>query len=211
MPDFLGILSKLIVVKNAKCVYCRRDVPGPEEVCPACLKKQEQLLNKTGFYGNYLYVFEYSGIVRKLIHNFKYNDMPFLGVYMAARMAAYLNAADVKFDLITYVPIHENRLKWRGFDQSEMLAGYLGAEMGIPCKRLLRRTRDTVPQFDLSRKERQKNMKGAFCAEGKLSLKGKKVLLIDDVCTTGSTIDACSAILEKSGAVVLPFTYSFEK
>lgn len=210
MADFLGTLSKLIVLKNAKCVYCRRDIPGPDEVCAACLTKQGQLLNQTGFFGNYLYVFKYEGIVRKLIHNFKYNDMPYLGVYMAACMAAYLNVAAIQYDLITFVPIHENRLKWRGFDQSEMLANFLGAEAGAPCSRLLKRTRDTVPQFDLSRAEREKNVKGAFCAESKLSLTQKKVLLVDDVCTTGATLNACSRILEKAGAVVLPFTFARE-
>ncbi len=210
MADFLGTLSRLIELKNAKCVYCRRDIPGPDEVCPACLQKQGRLLNKTGFFGNYLYVFEYKGIVRKLIHNFKYNDMPYLGVYMAARMASYLNAAAAHFDLITYVPIHENRLQWRGFDQSGMLANYLSAQTGVPCRNLLKRTRDTVPQFDLSRAEREKNVKGAFCAQGTLSLKHTKVLLVDDICTTGATLKACAKILEKAGAVVLPFAYARE-
>lgn len=210
MADFLGTLSKLIELKNAKCAYCRKDIAGPEEICPACLKKQGQLLNRNGFHGNYLYVFEYQGIVRKLIHNFKYNDMPYLGAFMAARMAAYLDASSIHCDLITFVPIHKNRLGWRGFDQSEMLANYLGAQTGVPCRRLLKRTRDTVPQFDLSRTEREKNVKGAFSADDRFSLEGKKVLLVDDVCTTGATLDACCGILEKAGAIVLPFAFARE-
>jgi ComF family protein len=210
MADFLGALTRLVTIEDAKCVYCGRDVPQPGSVCAACHLKQERLWNHNGFFGGLLYVFAYEGIVRKLIHNFKYDDMPYLGAFMAAKMHAFLLKNQIGFDLITFVPIHEKRLAWRGFDQSEMLANYLGAQTGTPCLSLLRRVRDTVPQFDLARTERLKNVKGAFAPAQKTDLSGKKVLLVDDVCTTGATFSACERILFKMGAVVLPFAFARE-
>jgi competence protein ComFC len=210
MADFLGALKKLITLEDAKCVYCGRDVPRPGSVCGACRPKQERLLNKNGFFGGTLHVFAYEGIVRKLIHNFKYNDMPYLGAFMAEKMVAFLAENQIKFSLITFVPIHENRLAWRGFDQSEMLANYLSGETGIPCRALLVRSRDTVPQFDLAREDRQKNVKGAFTPREKSDLSGKIVLLVDDVCTTGATFAACEKVLRKMGARVIPFAFARE-
>lgn len=209
MADFLGALAGLFALKGAKCVYCGRDIPSGD-VCGGCSPKQETLLNKKGFYGNLLYVFNYDGVVRKLIHDFKYNDMPYLGAFMAAKMYDCLTEMQVVCDLVTFVPVHQNRLKWRGFDQSEMLAGYLSAQLGVPYKRLINRARDTAPQFELGREERKVNVKGAFCAAEALQLAGKRVLLVDDVCTTGATIRECAGILEKAGAVVIPFTFARE-
>lgn len=209
MADFFGALAGLFSLKGSRCVYCGRDIPSGS-VCGGCSKQEELMRNKKGFLGNLLYAFDYGGVVRKLIHNFKYNDMPYLGAYMAARMHVCLEEAHVNFDLITFVPVHENRLRWRGFDQAEMLASYLSAQTGKPYKKLLMRARDTAPQFDLGRDERKVNVKGAFCAAEPLRLKGKKVLLIDDVCTTGSTLRECAGILVKAGAVVIPFTFARE-
>ncbi len=209
MADFLGTLSNLFSLKGAKCAYCGRDIPAGS-VCGNCGGQEEALFNKKGFLGSLLYVFDYGGVVRKMIHNFKYNDMPYLGAYMAAKMHERLLELRVDFDLITFVPVHENRLRWRGFDQAEMLAGYLSAQTGVPYQKLLSRTRDTVPQFDLGREERKKNVKGAFCAAGPLDLAGKKVLLVDDVCTTGSTLRECAGILEKAGATMVLFTFARE-
>lgn len=209
MADFLGALAGLFSLKGFRCVYCGRDVPSGS-VCSGCGLQEEVLRNKKGFYGNLLYVFGYDGIVRRLIHNFKYNDMPYVGGYMAEKMYACLQEMQIQFDLITFVPVHENRLKWRGFDQAEMLASYLSAQTGVPYKKLLLRARDTPPQFDLGREERKINVKGAFRAAEPLHLAGKKVILIDDVCTTGSTLRECARILEKAGAVVIPFAYARE-
>lgn len=210
MADFLGSLKKLITLEDAKCVYCGRDVPHPGSVCTVCGIKQEPLLNQNGFYGGILYVFAYQGIIRKLIHNFKYNDMPCLGVFMAEKMVACLVENGIKFDLVTFVPIHKNRRAWRGFDQSEVLANYLGAQTGTACRALLSRSRDTVPQFDLAREERLKNVKNAFAAREKADLSGRTVLLVDDVCTTGSTFAACEKVLRKMGARVIPFAFARE-
>ena len=209
MAGFLEALGGLFSQKGFRCVYCGRDVPSGS-VCGACNAQEERLRNKKGFRGNLLYVYDYDGIVRKLIHNFKYNDMPYVGAYMAAQMVACLQENRVDFDLITFVPVHENRLRWRGFDQAEMLASYLSAQSGVPYKKLLCRARDTEPQFDLGREERKVNVKGAFCAAGPLQLAGEKVLLLDDVCTTGSTLRECASVLEKAGAVVIPFTFARE-
>jgi len=210
MAGFLSAFKKIVSLEDAKCVYCGRDVPQPGTVCAACLPKLERLRNKNGFWGAILYVFEYEGIVRKLVHNFKYNDMPYLGAYMAGQMRGFLLENKIEFNLITFVPIHKNRLAWRGFDQSETLADYLSAQTGIPSRALLSRVRDTTPQFGLARDQRQKNVKGAFVPLEKINLSGRKILLVDDVCTTGATVSACGKVLEKMGALVLPFAFARE-
>jgi competence protein ComFC len=210
MEGFSNAFLKLFELKDAKCVYCGRDVPEPGWVCAACRPKQEKLKNKNGFHGSCLHAFDYAGIIRKLLHDFKYNDMPYRGAFMAKKMYTCLLENEVHFDLITFVPIHPRRLAWRGFDQSEVLAGYLSAQTGKMHRPLLRRVRDTAPQFDLAREERQKNVKGAFAPLGKEDLTGQTLLLIDDVRTTGATLFACEKVLEKLGATVISFTFAKE-
>ncbi len=210
MQGFLNALSKLLELKDAKCVYCGRDIPQPGWVCTVCQPKQEKLQNEKGFYGGFLHVFAYEGVIRKLLHDFKYNDMPYLGAFMAEKMYAFLLENEVRFDLITFVPIHPRRLAWRGFDQAEILAGYLSVQTGKSSRPLLRRVRDTAPQFDLARGERQKNVKGAFAPLKKENLSGTTLLLIDDVRTTGATLFACEKVLAAMGATVISFTFAKE-
>ena len=210
MAGFLDAVKKLITLKDAKCVYCGRDIPQPGWTCADCRPKEQNLRNQSGFFGGILYVFVYEGIVRALIHRFKYDDMPSLGAYMASGMQICLKENGVTADLITFVPIHPARRAWRGFDQSETLARQLSVLTGIPCMALLKRVRNTRPQFDLAREQRMQNVKGAFERAEKIDLAGKKVLLIDDVCTTGATFAACGKVLSKMGATVVLFAYARE-
>lgn len=206
---FFKSLSGLFFPEIQKCVYCGRDVPDGQ-VCVGCAPGADRLRNNRGFYGNLLYVYAYEGPVRLLIHNFKYNDMPFLGAYMAEQMHHFLLQWQIEYDLITFVPVHAKRLRWRGFDQSEMLANYLSAQSGVPCLRLLCRVRNTKPQFELSREERKNNLKHAFTGVPGTGIAGKRVLLVDDICTTGSTLRECEIVLKGMRAAAIPFVYARE-
>jgi ComF family protein len=210
MADLLAVLQNLFILKDAQCVYCGRDVPQPGQVCAACRPKAERLENHNGFYGGLLYVFTYEGVVRSLIHRFKYDDMPCLGAFMAEGMKNCLQENRVEADVVTHVPIHPRRMAWRGFDQSEILAKELSCRTDIPFRALLSRIKDTRPQFDLERKQRETNVKGAFAPLQKEDLSGKKVLLVDDVCTTGATFRACEKVLSKMGATVILLAYARE-
>jgi ComF family protein len=148
----------------------------------------------------------YEGSLRSLIHLFKYAGMKPL----ARTLAGYLERAlsvDDRFDIVVAVPLHW-RKKWaRGFNQAELLARYIAKRRGIPLVNALRRKRSTGVQAGLAVAGRRRNVAGAFVARaaGILSrgpdVKGKRILLIDDVMTTGATASACASALKRAGAV----------
>lgn len=104
-------------------------------------------------------------------------------------------------DVIIPVPLHNSRVKERGYNQNELLAHKLGDALKIPVNtKITRRIRKTRTQMTLGVEERRQNVNGAFACQGK-QLTYQRVLLIDDVCTTGSTLDSCAAALKSAGAV----------
>jgi ComF family protein len=141
----------------------------------------------------------YEGSLRRLIHLLKYDRMRPLARPLAACMArrlAELGPADV----IVPVPLFFLR-KWRrGFNQADELAKALSKESGIPwSRRILRRVRATPPQVGLSHRQRRLNLAGAFKVRRE-EVRGRNVLLVDDVMTTGATLDACARVLKAAGA-----------
>lgn len=148
-------------------------------------------------------VAEYDGTASLLVHRFKYNDRlelaRALGGMMTRAGAELLGDADV----IVPVPLHRWRLWRRRFNQAMVLAKAVSAESDVPCDPfLLARVKHTRRQVGLTRAQRQENLQGAFRVpvEAKARLKGKRVLLIDDVLTTGSTANAASRALLRGGA-----------
>jgi ComF family protein len=148
-------------------------------------------------------VAEYSGAASLLVHRLKYNDRlelaRALGGMMTRAGAELLAGADV----IVPVPLHRWRLWRRRFNQAMALAGTVSAESGVPCDpSLLARVKSTRRQVGLTKAQRQENLQGAFRVpvEATARLKGKRVLLVDDVLTTGSTANAASRALLRGGA-----------
>jgi ComF family protein len=105
------------------------------------------------------------------------------------------------YDVIVPVPLHVQRLRWRGFNQAQLLAGALARAVGVPIDALsLHRIRPTRPQVQLSEQERRRNVARAFAVLHPHRVRGKRVLLVDDVYTTGARVDDCSRALLRAGA-----------
>ncbi len=149
---------------------------------------------------------------RALIHAFKYSGYAFLADYLGTQMALRfkelpeLAAAQV----VIPVPLYPKRQKWRGYNQSELLAKAFARKVHLPVEsRWLVRVRDTAAQAKLHRQERLDNMAGAFAATA--DVRGKTVLLIDDVATTGATLEGCAQALKEGGAKrVIAYTLARE-
>jgi len=145
----------------------------------------------------------YEGPLRKLIHLYKYSGMKPLAGTLAGYMERALSI-DAAFDAVVPVPLHWRRQWDRGFNQSELLARHIAQRRGIPVLHALRRKRATAVQAGLASAGRRRNVAGAFLLRcgGKTDpgLAGRKVLLIDDVMTTGATASACASVLKRGGA-----------
>jgi ComF family protein len=144
--------------------------------------------------------------MRTAIHRLKYEHLSCLAGSLSQIMSqSWLALAplDLEIDAIVPVPLHRARLRERGYNQSALLARGLGANLDCPVvEDVLIRKRETVPQVDLGSSERWKNVRGAFgCIEE--SLCGKRVLLVDDVFTTGSTLEAAGDALRQGGALLV--------
>ena len=151
--------------------------------------------------------FVYEGPVREAIHRYKYQNHAVLAAALGNELAAFWrqNCWDSLempcCDMVTAVPLHWWRRYRRGYNQSELLADQLARQLQIPAKVLLQRVKPTRPQVHLGHAQRAENVKNAFVIEKQApSLKGKSVLLIDDVCTTGATLRECAKILKRAGA-----------
>ena len=191
------------------CPACGRTISRRESFCPACLKtlyptgptaregKQlpaEVKLFAAGYY---------EGSMREAIHRFKFSSHPGSAAILAPLLLDALKrekAGKDDFDLLVPVPSRPKRLRERGYNQSALLAEAVSAATGIPFSdTALLKTRDTRAQHDLTADERRQNLTGSFSASEAVS--GKRILLVDDVLTTGATACECFAALKAAGAV----------
>jgi len=151
-----------------------------------------------GFDAAYSFGF-YDGVLRQLIHLYKFRKVRTLVGPLGDLLLRAL-PRDEAFDCVTPVPLHWRRRWQRGFNQADLLARRVAAHSGIPRTRLLRRLRSTASQASLSNTSRRRNVAAAFACRRPDRAAGRKILLIDDVMTTGSTAAACALALKRAGA-----------
>lgn len=148
------------------------------------------------------FAYLYGGPAGGMVRSLKYSGVKRLAEPMARAMAdALARIQPTGADVIVPVPMHPKRLRQRGFNHAALLADRLGDMAGLPVREALVRTRNTPQQARLSDDARLRNMDGAFAAVG--SLEGRRVLLVDDVCTTGATATACAGALRDAGAAAV--------
>jgi ComF family protein len=200
------------------CPSCKEKLkPGEKFVCPECLQKiktadEERISNEfkrkfeqqkiiSGF--SSAFVFEKDKELQQIIHSLKYNHQFLIGSFLGIRIAKTLHHVFEKWNinLIVPVPLHPLKKAERGYNQSHYIAKSIAGELKIRYdSRLLMRVRFTDTQTTMSLIERQVNIQGAFRASHSEKIKGRNILLIDDVITTGATLSECGKVLLKSGA-----------
>jgi ComF family protein len=142
----------------------------------------------------------HDGALRQAIHHLKYRRRRELADALGQLLATYWQQAGLRADLVIPVPLHASRQKERGYNQAALLAHGLTAHVPLTLNETdLIRTRNTAPQIELKAQERKRNVRDAFVWKGG-RLDSVRVLLIDDVCTTGSTLGACAPVLRQAGA-----------
>lgn len=152
----------------------------------------------TGYDYAYSYGF-FEGPLRTLIHHYKYSGVSVLCQPFGEMMVRAL-PLDLQVDMIVPVPLHWRRRIWRGFDQCELLARPLESRLRVPLVKALRKSRHTETQATSTPAARRSNLTGAFVLSDQGVVKGKRVLLVDDVLTTGATVMTCSMVLRRGGA-----------
>lgn len=185
-----SILDIIYPLDN-KCIIC--DTEGFIGICSNCkssikrVDNQEEIIS----YGHY------GGTLKKLILNLKYHNSFICGKVLAEMLCELILEKDLKLDYICYVPISKVSLKRRGFNQCEIIANNISEILNIPVLNCLVKIRETKEQKRLSKDERKENVLGAFKVKNKKKIFKKNILLIDDVYTTGSTINECKKNIEK--------------
>ena len=165
------------------------------KLCPTCWGRQSEIDGIRS-------PFRFDGVMRRAIHEFKYHNLKAISGYLAELLAVYLKANPMAGEVLIPVPLHPRRLRQRGYNQSSLLAQELGKLTAMPvAENSLLRSRDSLPQAKTATVEdRRRNVSNAFvCKDQRLS--EKHILLIDDVCTSGATLEACAAALKSSGVI----------
>ncbi len=186
-------LSKLVPAEPPFCLRCAEPLLNGKILCPACSGHPCACRTIRA-------AFLYKGPVPALAHGFKYRGRQdaaqAAGRWMAGHFARFGELSGC--DALVPVPLHPRRLRERGYNQAEILARELSRATGLPMKNLLERPKATKPQWDLDQEARRQNLSGAFVA--KPQVKGLRLLIIDDICTSGSSLEECGRALHRAGA-----------
>jgi ComF family protein len=186
------------LVSPERCAACDARVPHRTIFCPACVATVEA--SPPG--SEALAPFRYGGAISEAIVRFKYQRRGDLARPLGALLLRALpHFRNLEIDLVIPVPLHPSRLAERGFNQAALIARPLANALGVPLlARGLDRLRDTPRQATLDRALRLENVASAFVARETKKVSARKILLVDDVRTTGATLRACSQALQKAGA-----------
>ena len=143
----------------------------------------------------------FDGIVRQAIHNLKYRQARSLAGLASSLLADSLAKRPLQADLLVPVPLAAGRRRERGYNQAELIAACLSRSIDVPtAAAALERVRETPPQVGLSAPERRRNVRGAFACSAEALVAGRRVIVLDDVATTGATLAACADALKTAGA-----------
>ena len=190
------------------CSACRKSLSRiTPPLCPQCGRHQAsgilcpQCVSGHGEIDGIRSPFQFNGVMRQAIHQLKYQNLRALAKPLARLLGDYLNDNYLPADGLVPVPLHPRRIRERGYNQSALLAGELGKLINLPVAAdCLTRREHRPPQAKTTTvEERRANVSGAFTCHGQW-LRDKQVLLIDDVATSGATLDACAAALKAQGA-----------
>jgi ComF family protein len=188
-------MASLDHLQGITCLHCGKQLSEQyvNSICPDCA-------SGTFYYNRAYSCFEYSGMGKELIYKLKYEGRLRLSGVIAELMQERLRNEGLKIDAVVPVPIHKNKLAERGFNQSLAIAVELGRRLGRPVWDCLIRTRETKEQYNLDKSQRRLNIVGAFSVRLLYNNdKYSSILLVDDIYTTGSTVNECSKILKESG------------
>ena len=212
--NVLERLKDLLFPRRAECMGCGSRIGmDSDDMCDACrerlvkswvgMKMPDSKLKISNAAYAYRYASPAGGMVRKL----KYSGVGILADEMAKDLAKAAGMLRLKDALVTFVPMHPRRERKRGFNHSELLARKAAERLGFECEKLLLRTRNDPQQARLNREERINNLKGAFkVPETEIEkVKGRNILLMDDVFTTGATAKSCAEALMNAGAAKVYF------
>jgi competence protein ComFC len=199
-----SVLS-VIYCKSENCIICDSCCREEELICTSCFDKIEffydsSKLEKEGIELECYSAAYYHGIIPELIKKLKYKSDFSSGEVLAGYLVRLLNLKVVEYDLITYIPMTSSALKARGFNQSRYLAVQVGRVFNKNVKELLSKTKNSKDQIGLDEENRWRNLENCFQTKNKSKIQNKKILLVDDVITTGATAFCCAKELFKSGA-----------
>lgn len=195
-------LLKLKKVEWPYCLKCGKTIDNEEEeFCQDCSKIPKSY--KRGYP-----LFEYTEGIKKALYDFKYKNQRQYASFFAKSISQYYGKQLCKLNIdgLIPVPVHKQKRRSRGYNQAELLARELSKQLQIPMySKYLVRQINTNPQKELNDISRMKNLKNAFKI-GKNTIKLKKVLLVDDIYTSGATIEACTKVLMKAGVEEIYYT-----
>lgn len=201
----------------SRCPYCKDVTFQNSEACDKCKKiLQYDYILTPIFQSRNISPFKYDGINKKAVLKFKFYNNPDYSEQFAVSMQQAVTkeyseyfSDKQHFDIITCVPITKKRYYERGYNQSELIAKYLGDLLDVEYKPVLLKIKDNDAQHTLPKDKRKKNVEGVFKLNSKYDITNKNILLIDDIMTTGSTLNECINVLYRNGAEnVLCATYA---
>jgi len=235
MKKIINKFLDLLAPDDIKCIVCDAELPKDNDygLCDHCYNKLPKITKpcekcgreifddgkycfdckEGGFAFDKVYsCLNYEDYVVPMVYRLKYSGEKYLAKYMAKVIADKIIAEKISFDIFTFVPLNISREKERGFNQAKLIADEVAKYIQKETIALLERVRNTPFQASLIREERLINLKDAFEVIDKKVVKGKTILLLDDIFTTGSTINECSKVLKKSGAkAVVGITFAHAK
>lgn len=196
-PNVCGICEE--IDKNSLCENCKS---GLDTITVAKIDNYENKTDK--FFNEHGYIFKYEGQIRKLLIDYKFNNKSYLYKTFASiilsnkKMVNFIN----NYEIIIPVPIHKKRFNCRGYNQSELLAREISRKLkNIQfLNKLLIKTENNVAQSTLTKEERALNVKDIYKVKNNNLIKEKSIILLDDIYTTGNTVNECSKLLKKNGA-----------
>lgn len=178
---------------SARCPGCGGFLDSPMAVCTQCLDEEPRLWH------NALAVMPYVGFGRELIRKYKFSNFPVLCRPLGSLAAQILTGSGLAPDILIPIPLHFSRMIKRSYNQSALLAAQIGKHCSIPVMTgVLKRSRLRAAQASLSRHDRHRDLKKVFYLKNPEKLKSRHIMLVDDILTTGATLNAAAEVIAKA-------------
>ena len=194
-----NLIDLLFLPKNT--CYCCKEEETNDYICDDCIKTLETIVDFKTIEGSTCYSpYLYAGHMEKMIKEFKFREQKYYGKLFAKLLTDFYTSHKLDYDILIPIPLSKEKYLKRGFNQCELICDFLSKRISVPVnKEILFKVKDTKDQHLLSKSERSRNLNSAFEARTREELLNKKILIVDDLLTSGYTLQEAIVTLKKAG------------